>query len=351
MRRKIISLGFFISLFVGLSAQTVDTVSYSHYFQGTQNITANSFHVWGFAQSQANGFLEINRADTSRSSLTNILFAFGGGYGINPYSPSKIYSVETGQEVFAIDTELSTIGYMINNDVFVNYDYNKVFDTEGCINLFQKNTGNWTRKPLMKGSIFDFIAFNTKDSTFEFHRTTSNDSIFSFTVDGTLVDTVVNNDRVYFITYRDSTCLKFSQQTYSNGGWLLYTANNDTIALGHLDCSYGALSRSGNDLLVTLIVDRNGTNKGHIYQIEFNDYYVQVTGINNVSTEQIKVYPNPANDFISVIGNDNSVVKIYDIHGRLVKTSNSSVVNVSDLSEGIYILKAKDKTSKFIIKK
>ena len=56
----------------------------------------------------------------------------------------------------------------------------------------------------------------------------------------------------------------------------------------------------------------------------------------------ISVSPNPAKDFITISSSSNVVIDsavITDINGRIVKTSTSSQINISDLNSGVYFLK------------
>ena len=69
-------------------------------------------------------------------------------------------------------------------------------------------------------------------------------------------------------------------------------------------------------------------------------------GINDYYQNQIKVYPNPATNFIYVKSSLNLkslAFEIYDINGRIVKSGEELFnqqlsINISDLSSGIYIL-------------
>ena len=63
----------------------------------------------------------------------------------------------------------------------------------------------------------------------------------------------------------------------------------------------------------------------------------------NSKTIQL-IYPNPATDkiYISNLKEDNTLIKIYDINGRLVlenKISNNEYLNISNISKGIYQIK------------
>ena len=72
----------------------------------------------------------------------------------------------------------------------------------------------------------------------------------------------------------------------------------------------------------------------------------EVLGINDFYQNQIKVYPNPATNFIYVKSSLNlqSVsFEIYDINGRIVKSGQELFnqqlsINISDISSGLYIL-------------
>jgi hypothetical protein len=63
--------------------------------------------------------------------------------------------------------------------------------------------------------------------------------------------------------------------------------------------------------------------------------------------KNVKIYPNPAGDYITVsfenVKNSNCIINIYDLQGRLQRSEkyvlNNSRINISDLLPGIYILK------------
>lgn len=80
----------------------------------------------------------------------------------------------------------------------------------------------------------------------------------------------------------------------------------------------------------------------------------EVDEINNINT--IKVYPNPANNLITVNSNfDIQKVEILDLTGKIIKSIHQSnnPINISELTKGIYFLKIysnDDVFSKKIIK-
>ena len=65
-------------------------------------------------------------------------------------------------------------------------------------------------------------------------------------------------------------------------------------------------------------------------------------GINNSPKKTIDVYPNPANDFITVVSLDGHRIKqvmVFDLYGKLVINNSESVIDLKSLNSGIYFLK------------
>ena len=82
------------------------------------------------------------------------------------------------------------------------------------------------------------------------------------------------------------------------------------------------------------------------------------TGIEEVENENIKIYPNPANDFINIEINDNHNgnfnISIYNSLGiKIMETSNENTINIEDLPSGMYFINVTtenlNKTKKIII--
>ena len=77
---------------------------------------------------------------------------------------------------------------------------------------------------------------------------------------------------------------------------------------------------------------------------------VTVTVEDQSSIEQdnnlISVFPIPANDFVNIINAESSILKVYDIFGKLVLeteiSSNTQKINTSELSYGIYNFKIEE---------
>jgi hypothetical protein len=87
-----------------------------------------------------------------------------------------------------------------------------------------------------------------------------------------------------------------------------------------------------------------GTGNGQFTTLASCETSCNLTSIGENSKIIQLIYPNPATDkiYISNLKEDNTLIKIYDINGRLVlenKISNQEYLNISKLSKGIYQIK------------
>lgn len=79
-------------------------------------------------------------------------------------------------------------------------------------------------------------------------------------------------------------------------------------------------------------------------------------GIDEISTIETNVYPNPFNQSITISSEDTSIenglVSIYDIHGRLIETINNvgqgSILNLEHLESGVYLFVLESKAGKSV---
>lgn len=80
----------------------------------------------------------------------------------------------------------------------------------------------------------------------------------------------------------------------------------------------------------------------------------QILNVTTVTeSEQTRVYPNPANDRIMILGNDIKVIEIYNAFGMLMTSQNNgdNVIDVSNLTPGLYLVRTADKNGKVNITK
>ena len=108
----------------------------------------------------------------------------------------------------------------------------------------------------------------------------------------------------------------------------------------------------GSTTVTMVVADNGGTDLGGkdsktiTFKITVVDNYTY-SALENNQAEQLIVYPNPANDLITVDlpGEGYSILEIADLTGKIVQketiASSSVNVNISGLSQGIYIVVAK----------
>lgn len=71
-----------------------------------------------------------------------------------------------------------------------------------------------------------------------------------------------------------------------------------------------------------------------------------LTNIPKVDHLTTKIYPNPANNIINVEGEEGLEVSFYDLLGKqILSLNNANQINISNLSEGLYIVELKNTNS------
>ncbi|MBT5147988.1 MAG: T9SS type A sorting domain-containing protein [Flavobacteriales bacterium] len=75
----------------------------------------------------------------------------------------------------------------------------------------------------------------------------------------------------------------------------------------------------------------------------------EISGVEEASASNLKVFPNPAQDIIKIDGNTEGTAVITDINGKIVMSDFTTSAIISELSRGTYFIK-KDGTSTIFIK-
>lgn len=87
-------------------------------------------------------------------------------------------------------------------------------------------------------------------------------------------------------------------------------------------------------VITSVIIDSSDGQREFVVTI--SDELLSVTEIGNKS---ISLYPNPANDFVTIEGAEAAEVQIFNTLGQSVKTfHNTNQLNTSNLPEGVYLL-------------
>ncbi len=101
-----------------------------------------------------------------------------------------------------------------------------------------------------------------------------------------------------------------------------------------------------------LVFETDGEGQADGWEANYTTY---AAGVEINQLTDISIYPNPANGTININGIANSDVVIYDITGKLIKEFkdlNSTTIDISDMTQGVYFLNVNNKdgvkTLKFI---
>jgi PKD repeat protein len=133
-----------------------------------------------------------------------------------------------------------------------------------------------------------------------------------------------------------------STNTPSAWSWYMPGATPSTSSLQNPVITY---TSSGVKNITLITTNASGSSTAITKTITINT----CTGIEELTSEQISIYPNPANDYIT-ISIDNSIefatISLIDVLGKEIMSRNvtqsTSQLNLSGISNGIYSLKLKD---------
>jgi hypothetical protein len=72
---------------------------------------------------------------------------------------------------------------------------------------------------------------------------------------------------------------------------------------------------------------------------------------NNFNDALVKVYPNPASDFIYIETIEDINSTLVDINGKIIFATKEKTIDISKLTKGMYILRIENKSKEFTQKK
>lgn len=84
-----------------------------------------------------------------------------------------------------------------------------------------------------------------------------------------------------------------------------------------------------------------GDMESSVETVDFT--YEKAVGINNANAFDFNIYPNPANNWVTISGAQNSSIQVISVTGNVVLMSDNTEklakVNISELSSGVYFIK------------
>lgn len=233
------------------------------------------------------------------------------------------------------------MGSQIKNNAYIYFDYNSPILTNTTYNNFCLPVNFQQTFSICEGDslqVGNNWYFNTGTFTDYFANTYGCDSIVTTIINQSIIDTSLSviGDTI------------FANANYANYEWI-DCANGTTIqnsSSNTFNVMYGGSFKVS-------VTDNNGCNS-------MSDCIsIIITGNNNATKDsEIKLLPNPANDFTTLIFGSNltnASAQIICLDGKIIKSfSISNVVNrisLIDISSGIYYLKVYDSNGFLWVKK
>ncbi len=81
-------------------------------------------------------------------------------------------------------------------------------------------------------------------------------------------------------------------------------------------------------------------NSGYQILPRYHQDIILISGVNDVAAEAVRIYPNPNNGLFTIQMNNsaNTEVKLFDLAGKLVYSTNSLTVQAQNLQAGMYVV-------------
>jgi Secretion system C-terminal sorting domain/Concanavalin A-like lectin/glucanases superfamily len=220
-------------------------------------------------------------------------------------------NVDTGTSVGINNFNRATL--VLSKRIYVNS--NQTATLSNCILWNNKATGTTVSRPL-SGLIDDMVSPITITNSIDETNFTG------VTLSGTSANTSGTNP-LFTNTASDDYTLSSGSPAIDNG--------NNTSIIGTTDLL-------NNQRILNTTVDMGAYEFGltTLSTASFTDFTA------------FTVYPNPANGIVNVKSEENiENIEIFSLEGRKVKTSNVTKNDISDLSNGIYLMQIKTTDGKF----
>jgi len=139
-----------------------------------------------------------------------------------------------------------------------------------------------------------------------------------------------------------NTLLEWTTASETNNSYFVVEHSADAKHFVEIDRAEAA---GNSNTITTYDIKHNnpiqGNNYYRIKQIDYDGKY-SYSEIRNVyfgTLTQIRIYPNPAHDFIKIEGIDEDfILKIKNTNSKIVLVSTDKQIDISDLPKGVYLL-------------
>ncbi|MCW3160182.1 T9SS type A sorting domain-containing protein [Chryseobacterium oryctis] len=308
------------------SAQTTITKAFNDPIVGD---VINGYSINGTVDNSATG----NGVTFNNSSLTQ-----GTAY-------SATYSTPTSGEITSFPGSTikmaSTGNTILYKSSATKLEITGVVTTDATLN-FAEDNGTFITYPASFGH-------NETDNAKGTFTSTAASGRFKGTIN-TSADaqgTLVIGSKTYTNVLRIKSVQNFNLYQTSDTNYLFSIGTITNTAYTYYDSThkFPLLSSTSGTLNVPLLSISQSTSGAQA----LNEVFLAVND-NFIKKESLKVYPNPAQDFIEFRGEnkDNATAKVYSLDGKLVKTSDVKFgkIQVSELPPAAYFIELSGKNSK-----
>ncbi|HZK03838.1 MAG TPA: T9SS type A sorting domain-containing protein [Bacteroidaceae bacterium] len=131
--------------------------------------------------------------------------------------------------------------------------------------------------------------------------------------------------------------------------FVMYNVNEEPIFLSYQEqlLSHGDILEFG--VYSTVLTDNFWNN---VWTAKISPVSSPTSGVNNLNTSKISIYPNPFTDYIVVSAQKNGTATIYNLSGKAMLNTDikngSNYIDTSLLTKGVYILKIDGNSIKII---
>ncbi len=131
---------------------------------------------------------------------------------------------------------------------------------------------------------------------------------------------------------------------------------DDGLATASDNCSFTSIQTpaAGTDVspgthTVTIVTT---DNSGNDVSCSFDVVVTEILGLEDLSTANFKLYPNPANREITISGNfEIATIEIHNLLGQKVMTSTSETLNIEALTSALYLVEVTDTDGNTAVKR
>ena len=237
--------------------------------------------------------------------------------------------------------------YLLGDTLVSSINYKKVYYRKEYASSYKTMVSPFTlnaliREDTLTRKVYAILIQNPQD-----HSCPLNQEVLLYDFSAQPGDTLKGND--YCILLNDNIITGIIQNNFWVNS-LTYSLNYSGQIYEGVGSYYGLLeaiysSVSGPQFIM---VDycRGGLSNCKFYNVGID---------NQVIENNIKIYPNPASNYLTIDSDlDYQTINIYNLSGKLLKTTErSSQINISDLSKGMYFIQLVAEknviTKKFII--